>query len=309
MAKKRISVANFNVVFYEGEKERALLEYFDKLVMPVFTSGIVKKAGDATYRLMNINVCKKDDDYILTGLIVKKTILEVKSDLTSDGTLIKLDEKYPTAPFSTFIIYLKNHRMLYAENQKGSPNLKSFRSTIQYMFNTFIKSTKKSEEIDIIPIVNIVGIPSRSRLKDTLKDVEKIEKLTLRFYPLNGDLDITGMFEGLSSDLRKLVGSKNGEIMFRSPGNVNGILDVVEKAEGTVEPIFEVRYPGKHKVTIRSDLMSERMEMDIQGENVQEEIEELVNKGREIKNLSYVSSGNKELYEKNLQKIRSFCDK
>lgn len=309
MAKKRISIANFNVVFYEGEKEKALLDYFDKIVMPVFTSGIVRTVGDATYRLMNVNICENDGDYILTGLIVKKTVLEVKSDLAPDGTLVKLDEKYPTAPFSTFIIYLKNHRMLYAENQKGSPTLKSFRGMMQYMFNKYMRPMNKEEKVDIIPIVNIVGIPSRSKLKETLKEVEKVEKLTLRFYPLNGDLDLKGVFEGLSTDLRKLVGAKNGEIMLRSPQNINGIIDVVDEAEGTVEPIFEVRYPDKRKAKIRNDLLSERMEIEILGDNVQEEIEELLSKGKEIKNLSYVSRGNGEIYEKNLSQISNFCDK
>lgn len=312
MGKKHISVANFNVVFYQGENEKALLDYFDEIVMPVFTSGIIRSSGDATYRLMDVEVRQENSDFVLTGLIVKKTMLEVKSDLTSDGVLIEKDEKYPTAPFSTFIIYLKNHRMLYAENQKGSPNLKSFRSTVQYMFSQYAKGMMKTADDGVevpIPIVNVVGIPTRDTLKDTLKNVEKIEKLTLRFYPLNGDLDITGMLQGFSSDLRKLVGSKNGEIVFKSPENVNGVLEVIEQSEGTVEPIFRVRYPGKRKGTINNDMISERMEVEVAGENVSQEMEALIGKGKEIKSLSYVSEGNRQIYESNKSKIIPFCKK
>ncbi len=308
MAKKRVSVANFNVVFYVGKEERALLDHFDDIVMPVFNSGIIKKSGDATYRLMDVQVKQENDDYLLTGLIVKKTMLEIKSDLNDKGELIELDEKYPTAPFSTFIIYLKNHRMLYAENQKGSPNLKTFRSTIQYMFSQYLrdilKDKGKEEKKNFpIPIVNVVGIPTREHLKDVLKNVEKVEKLTLRFYPLNGDLDIIGMMEGFSSELRKLVGSKNGEIILKSPENIDGILEVVGRAEGTAEPIFDVRYPGKRKGKISNDTLSESMEMEISGDNIGQEIEMLMDKGKDIKSLSYVSDGNKEIYDKNKNKI------
>lgn len=312
MAKKRLFVANFNVVFYEGEEEKSLLDYFDKIVMPAFTSGIVRSAGDATYRLMNVEIRQEENDFVLVGLIVKKTILEVKSDLTLEGDLIELDEKYPTAPFSTFIIYLKNHRMLYVENQKGSPNLKSFRATIQYIFNKYTRDLIKvaeNEDNIPIPIINVVGIPTQEKLKDTLKKVEKIEKMTLRLYPLNGDLDITGIFEGFSSDLRRLVGSKNGEIVLKSPQNINGVLEVVEKSEGTVEPIFEVRYPNKRKGKVNNDRISERMEIEVNEGDITQEMDEIMERTKDIKNLFYVSEGNREIYEKNKNKIIPFYKK
>lgn len=313
MAKKKISIANFNVVFIDGQDEKPLLEYFDTILMPALCSGRIRKSGDSSYRLMNVKVMNSSLGYVLSGIIVKKTILEIKSDLDGEGNLIEKDEKIPTAPYSTFAIYLKNHRMIYAENQKGSPDLRSFRATVQFLLNQYSKVQiaaleEKKEEFPI-PIINIIGIPARQKLKDTLKDVEKINKLTLRFYPLNGDLDFSGMLNELSTDLRRMVGSNKGDIILKSPKNVSGVIEVVEKSEGTVESIFNVQYPGKRKVTINNDMISERMEMDISGENIDDEVVSMLNKGMDINSLNYVSKGNEAIYEENQSKIISFSKK
>ena len=150
MSRKRISIANFNAVFVSGQEEKSLLEYFDTIFMPALTERRIRVSGDSSYRIMNILVQEKYNEYILSGIIVKKTILEIKSDLDEEGNLIEKDEKIPTAPYSTFVIYLKNHRMIYAENQKGSPDLRSFRATVQYILNEYIRD--KHEEVKELPI-------------------------------------------------------------------------------------------------------------------------------------------------------------
>lgn len=307
---KRISIANFNVVFIDGQKEKPLLDYFDSILMPAMESGAIREAKDSSYRLMNVGVLENLNGYILYGIIVKRTILEVKSDLDEFGNLIEKDEKIPTAPYSTFAIYLKNHRMIYAENQKGSPDLRSFRSTVQFLLNKYAREQKKllqDKDKYPIPIINVIGIPAKQKLSDILKGVRRINELTLRFYPLNGDLDFTGMLDGLSTDIRKLVGSKNGKIIYNSPKNVNGVIDIVEKAEGTIEPIFKVQYEGQRKVTIRNDQISERMEMEIMGETVEEEVGNMIENSKDINSLHYVSQGNEETYKENQGKIIRFC--
>lgn len=125
MAKKKISIANFNVVFFDGKEEKSLLDYFDTIFMPAINQNIVRRSGDSTYRLMEVKIMESEKGYVLTGVLVKQTVLEIKSDLDESGNLIEKDEKIPTAPYSTFAIYLKNHRMIYAENQKGSPDLRN----------------------------------------------------------------------------------------------------------------------------------------------------------------------------------------
>ena len=166
---KKVSVANFNVVFMTENEERPLLDFFDIILMPALKSGITRHQGNNTYLLMDIEVKTDEyDDYVLTGLIVKSTILEVKSMFDEYGNLVERDDVYPTAPFSTFVIYLKNHRMILVENQKGSPSLDNFRSTVKYMLDTYIarenhRRVECNEEQLPIPLVSIVGIPHKGR--------------------------------------------------------------------------------------------------------------------------------------------------
>ena len=104
--------------------------------MPALQSGIQRTVNDDKYIIMNTDVVEsEEEEYVLTGYIVKKMVLERLSDLDSNGSLVEMDDRYSAAPFSLFVIYLKNHRMIYVENQKGSPKLSSFRSTIKFIIH------------------------------------------------------------------------------------------------------------------------------------------------------------------------------
>ena len=140
MSQKKANVANFNVVFLENDDEAPLLKYFESIVIPAFQSGIKKVTTDSEQFFMNVEVIEDEDkEYVLVGNIVKRMILEVKSDINAEGKLIEKDERYPSAPYSTFAIFLKNHRMFYALNQKGSPSLMSFSALTKYVFSEYIK--------------------------------------------------------------------------------------------------------------------------------------------------------------------------
>lgn len=314
MAKKRISVANFNVVFLDGQKELPLLSCFDTLFMPALKSGYVRKSGDSTFLLLNVNIVRdRQGDYVLVGNIVKKTVLDVLSDLNELGELVEKDDHYPSAPYSTFVIYLKNHRMIFAENQKGSPSIKSFRATIKYIVDKYVRihnvGLKEAGKAELpIPIINVVGIPTRENLEETLKKVARINELKLKFYPLNGDgdIDYNGLFTSLTGKLRSTVGSKSGEIVLRSPENINGVIKVVTESEGIVEPVFKVTYPDKTTTTIKNDMISERKQIEIESGNFSDEMNRLIEKGKEIDSITYVSEENSRIYENNQAKIIPF---
>lgn len=310
MALKKVEVANFNVVFMEKEKEAPLLRYFDSIIMPALRSGIKRVDGDTSYLFTDVKIVKDvENDYVLTGNIVKKTVLEVKSDLDLEGNLVDKDERYSAAPYSAFAIYLKNHRMIYVPNQKGSPTIKTFSAVVKYVLAQYIKkyNAEQDDEQKYLPYpyINIVGIPMHGKIEKALQEVYKIRKLTLRFYPLNGDLEFGEMFGSLITDMRKKSNSKNGEVVLKSPQNINGVIDIVEQSSGTVRPIIEVTYPDKSKGRITEDTISERIEMDFSGDNLQD-VEELVNKGRLIESINFVSEGNTRIYESYKSKIIDF---
>lgn len=315
---KNVSVANFNTVFLlDNDVEAPLLEYFDTIVMPALQSGIQRTVNDDKYIIMNTEVEETEDkEYVLRGYIVKKTVLERLSDLDSDGNLIEMDDRYSAAPFSLFIIYLKNHRMIYVENQKGSPKLSSFRSTIKYIIDSYVREQNRLHEEEgepllPIPLVNVVGIPSKNNLTNELKEVEKINQLTLRFFPLNGDgdIDLSGSLGYLSSEVRKRLGSKTGEISFNSPDNKQGVIDMLTEAEGTIEPIIKVTCENNVRRTIRNDKMSESMKLNISGNNLREEIQNSIVEGSRIDSVQYTSQENADIYSRNVRKIIPFLER
>lgn len=284
MSLKKVSVANFNTVFLLNDEERPLLDYFDTILMPALNSNIIREINNDKYFFMNVQVIEDElSNYILTGLIIKKTVLEIKSNINENGELIELDDKYPSAPFFTFTIYLKNHRMIYVENQKGSPKLDTFRSTIKYVINKYVRSYNNllpndSQEQLPIPLVNVVGIPPRRSIERELKDVIKIKSLTLKFYPLNGDGDVqyTGTYNSFIADCRKMIGSKTGSTTYNSPKNIPGVIELLSNINGTVEPILKVEYENKLKRTIRNDEMSETMEMNVSGSTLDDEVNNIL---------------------------------
>ena len=312
---KKTSVLNFNLVYYNKEKEEPLLRYFNSIFMPALTSGIIKKNGDTKYFLMDVGVkVAQDGEYVLTGLLVKKTILEVKSDINERGQLVAKDEKYPTAPFSMFIVYLKNHRMIFIENQKGSPDIRSFKATLKYIINRYVDKMnnelrKEGKDELPIPILNVTGIPIRRKLDEALKDVIKIRELSLRFYPLNGDIDYSNLLDGVATDLRRKVGCKNGEIILKSPQNVSGVVEVVSQSAGTVESIFSVTYNDNRKGRIKNDEISENIEVDYSGDTPEEEMLDAIEKGKKLSNIAYVSDENRAIYERHKTQIIPFIKK
>lgn len=306
--KKSAQVANFNVVF--GQTEKPMLDFFDSVIFPAFTSGISKVIDDNEYLFKNVEISTKfADKYVLTGKIVKKTVLEIKSDLNDDGELIEKDEKYSAAPYSSFAINLLNHRMIFMPNQKGSPSLLNFRSTFKYVVDTYIKDKNKQLENDCkleYALINIVGIPSASSMDELLDNVEKVNSLTLRFYPLNGDMDYTNAFGILTNEMRKEVGCKNGEIIFKSPKSISGIKKILEKAAGTIEPILKVVTKGNSKAILKDYELSEKYDIDIAETNFEEETEQLVNQMGNISTLTFTNDEHNNIYQKNMGRIIPF---
>lgn len=312
---KKVSVANFNVVFMFEKEESPLLDFFDTILMPALKSEIRRNQGNDTYLLMDIGVkTDEDGDYVLTGLIVKSTTLEVKSMFDENGNLVARDDVYPTAPFSTFVIYLRNHRMILVENQKGSPSLDNFRSTVKYILDTYvarenqIRKDHDKEQLPI-PLVSIVGIPPKGGMIAALRQVERISTLTLRFYPLNGDgdLDLSSTMSGITKELRRKIGSNRGSVTYRSPKNINGVIDIVEAAEGTVEPIIVAKYPGrKGESTIKYSEVSDRRKMHIPEGDRNDELTNIIKQGKEIDSINYISEENDKIYSKNQRKVVPF---
>lgn len=304
-------VANFNVVF--GDEERPMLDYFDSIIYPAFLSGIEKSGKNQNaYFFREIEVIKnKNGDAAIIGRIIKRTILEVFSDLNERGDLVEKDEHYSSAPYSTFIIYLRNHRMLFVPNQKGSPTLSNFKSAVEYILKKFISNyNSKNEKRLPYVLVNIVGVPSAKSLEELLKTVKKINSLTLKFYPLNGDVDFSNVFGIMSTDLRKAVGSKTGQIVLNSPKSMEGVVDVLQQAGGTIDPILRVTTSEDTVVKLQDAQMTEKYEMEMETKlTLEQKKEQIIDKANEIDALRFTNDNHDKIYERNREKIMSVVRK
>lgn len=306
---REAQIANFNVVI--GDEEKPMLEYFDTLIYPALTSKFTKKENETEYLFKGVQIVKdKADNYVLVGKLVKRTILEIRSDINNEGELVEKDEHYSSAPYSTFVIYLKNHRMVLVPNQKGSPTLASFRSTITKVISKYrndinekLADDKKIPE----PMIRVVGIPSVRSISEALKTVDRVNELRLKFYPLNGDIDFSGMFSNMTTDLRKAVDCKNGETILKSPKNMDGIAKVLEESAGTVEPILWVTTKEKSKVKLRETEVTERYKIKLNEENdFEEESKEVVKETEDLPIIKFTNQNHEEIYANNKEKIVKF---
>lgn len=305
---KEAQVANFNVVF--GENEEPMLQYFDTVIYPAFMSELSRKEKDAEYffrgvQLLESSVC----GYVLVGKIVKKTTLEIYSDIDAEGKLVEKDEHHSSAPYSTFAIYLRNHRMVLVKNQKGSPTLATFRGTAKKIILAYYKAL--NEEIDEKnklpePEIKIVGIPSVRSVEAALQNanVSRVNKLTLRFYPLNGDLLYNEAFDIMTNGIRRTLECKTGEVNYNSPRNIRGIAQVLEAAVGTIDPILEVTTNEKTKIRIKDTETSERYTIQIQGDaDFEEESKEIVSTTENLEVLQFTNERHDHIYKKYIEKI------
>lgn len=341
MSKKMIQLANFNIVFLKkqkavvdmssvdsGEKnstqgefntdnELPLLEYFDTIFMPAITSDVKRTLKNRTkYFFQNIQVVQREDELLLTGKIVKDTVLVVQSVLNNEsGELEPSNQKVRSSPYSVFVIFLRSHRMSYVRNQQGSPTLKNFESLVKFCLDTYIKKknfkiineTKKDKKQELFPKanVNIEGLPAdEQKIRDILDKVDRINTLTLKFYPLNGDVDLSPQLNGALKELRKQVVSTNGNLVLNSPKSKHGVAEFIAESEGTFHPVLQVTYPDKTKQKITETEITECHPFEFTSDNINEN--DLLMETTSMEKLKKVSAENEELYQRNKLKIIPF---
>lgn len=286
MDTKQMSMVDLNAVF--GNKEEPLTKYIESIVLPALTSGIQREGSDGTtYLFEEVKISEiEDNEFVIQGLIIKNTILEVKSEYTNENGLEKTDKKYKSSPYSLFMLYLKNHRIVLVKNQKGSPDTRAFIATFRDVLRQYIRNEnekRKEEGENKLPycIVNAAGIKTAQSVKESLKDVEKITQLIVKFHPLNAEWDYNPVFEGINERIRKTIKSKKGRMIFNSPESKEGVAEFIEETAGIVETEMKVRYKtdssysGTKKTgTIKDSQITDSMNIDINSEldNAYEEI-------------------------------------
>lgn len=304
---KQAFIANFNCTF--GKKNEPMLNHFFDVILPAFSEE--PKGKRNSFFFENVKLTNVKGEYALAGLIVRRTTLEVKSRYIN-GELIKTNEIYPSDPYSYFVINLQNHRMVLVKNQKGSPTLSNFSSLAKEVLKDFIsRKNVDLPENEKIPqvLLNVVAIPFKGAILEELKRVKKINNVTLRFYPLNGDIMDNETVEHLTEALKSL-GSKTGAVRFNTPTEKENVAKVVEDTKGLMKPTIQVEYKNGTKGTLRDGSFTEVMNIQVEetesfGKNIDTITGKVINK----EEFNEVSEENRSIYNRFYGKLEEFYNK
>ncbi len=238
---KTVQFGNFNVTFEDKNNiEQPMLNYFLDIVYPAFTAGIKRGKKDPVYSFLNVRVREISGELVLIGDFVKDTRYDIYSQIKGNQ-LESVREEVITAPFSRFMIFLINHRMVLVKNESKSPDLRSFNSTVEFVLHEFVKKENEkikmenSENMDFLPIplVHIVGLPKTyDSLEEELSKLKKIKSVTFRLFPLNNDINSLQALDCVRELLMEETDASRASLTLNSPKSSSGVAKVVSESEG-----------------------------------------------------------------------------
>lgn len=301
MDEKVMQFANFNITF--GKENEAMLTHFGDIIYPAFTCGYVRGKEDETakYSFDDVRLKKIDREYVLVGNFVKDTEYKVITTV-QEGELKSSPARVPTAPYSRFLIFLRNHRMILVRNENASPDVRSFQKTVSEILRKYIRTENMNRPKDNrLPgvVVHIVDIPREDSIEQALRDVKKVNWLKFRFFPLNNDLDTSSLLAAIRERM-VVAGSKTGNVQFNSPGNKNGIQEIIVSTNGLVEASLEVVDDDGEVRRLKEGTFSSSTKIEYSG-NVDENGDMyLAMQAKKNQAMSTVSEENKSLYDQKL---------
>lgn len=306
LTEKVMHFANFNITF--GKTEEPMLSHFLDIIYPAFKAGYKRGDGEASthFYISGVEVKDFDGEYVLSGNFIKDTRYNVFTTY-QNGEIVSAPSSVPTAPYSRFIIFLKNHRMILVRNESQSPDIRSFQAMIRNIISRYTSNeNRKRKNDDKLPnaLVNIVDIPLPKDIRFILKNVKKIKSLQLRFFPLNNDISPLPLFENVKNNM-KLVDSKRAQVKFNSPGSKEGVENVISRSAGLAATALEVVNENGNIARIREDQFSSTTKVPYGGNIKSEDDDYLIAIAKKEAAISVTSAENAKLYQRFLNGIRN----
>lgn len=313
MEEKNVYFANFNITF--GKEELPMLVHFKDVIHPAFLSEL--KRGDfekhgKEYSFNNVEVKKIKNEYILTGNFVKRMEYERKTILGEKG--MKDDvAKLSSDPYSRFLVFLKNHRMILVKNEPVSPDIRSFQSTLKKVIDKYrsIENKKRrdnNEELLPYAIVNIVDIPSVQSIVEEIKDLKKMNSLSLNFFPLNLDFPEYPFNKSFRDEIDR-AGAQTGNATINTPTSKKGVKEIIKKNL----PYAKIRLRGvdKHgeRKTITEKSFTSSVKIALDKNITSEDDEYMFGLAKDNPDMNVVSDGNANIYKKHLAILENFLNK
>jgi hypothetical protein len=311
--KKTMYYGNFNITF--GKNEEPMLSHFVDAIYPAFKSKIIrgnKDEGKPEYSFSNVMLKEYSNDKIaLVGNCIKDTQYEVLTTKQEDGTLKEDPCQIPTAPYSRFIIFLNNHRMVLIKNESQSPDIRSFQLTVTQILHKYRQQHNRSlskESKSRIPyaIVNIVDMKLKDDIEHAIKDISSIKRFNLRFFPLNGDIDTVPITSAIRSRMKELQ-SNTANLKFNSPKSKQGVANLVE--ETSVNGLAKFTISGKDQygqpIDIKEDTFKSSQDVIYRGNISESDDSHFIEVANKNPIISKIGKVNEIIYDKYKKAIKN----
>lgn len=306
MEEKTMYIANFNITF--GKKAEPMLNYFSSVIYPAFCSNYTIEDGKEDtpkYSLSAVKLEKYNNEYVLVGNFIKDTQYKVITTKGEKG-IEENPQIIPTAPYSRFIIFLKNHRMILIKNEQKSPDIRSFQAIVRKILVKYRGESKKQKAIIKIPtaIVNIVEMKLREDIATAFKNIAKIEFVKVTFFPLNNDGDFSNLSAAVNA-ARSMTSTKHPQLVFPSPKSKEGVATLVSNVAEQGLAITHVKGIDNDgaPITIKDDNFTTSKKVICRGNLIADFDEYLIGQAQKNKNITYCSKSNEELYNLIVDKI------
>lgn len=262
---KKIQTANFNCVFgIEGNI--SMLENFKRIVYPAFkdTERKTTKNGVTSLFFKDIKIIDTlEIGYCLYGKIIKDTTLVAHTQLDPSDNLMDVDEKLRSAPYSEFILFLKNHKMLYVPSQPGSPTLYDFKRLTNNNISKIIRSNDfKEGDRRLTYDLDIFEIPEEAKLSKRLEEMESLEYLKFEIKPQNSRIFKNEDFENFKNleEERKDTGSKTIEKKYTKSSNLERMKSIILGLRDMAKYSFKMKDKEGISQTIKNSTYRKNIE-------------------------------------------------
>lgn len=289
-------VANFNCTFKNLFEEYCLLDQFENIVFPALNDKSIYKTIrrnniETRYHIADVKLIKMiDGNLALVGTHIKRTMLTISPDYDVNSGFIGEKAIAPSAPCSTFILLLNNHRVIYYTNDPGAPTIQQFAVTTKYIIGEYIKIQRKllkkqwkdnkgvyegitykrlseftdnvAQKIYPTPELNIIPIESPDLVAESFEQISKISTVSFKFYKPNNETVDTNSFFTANYQMLERSGSDSIRQTLQNPTNKEIIESAVFASEGKTDYTVMAKTEDDEPITITPDKVSQQFRID-----------------------------------------------
>jgi len=296
METKIVTIANMHCLFdYKGRK-LPLLDRFNDLFYPALAEQKyvrVSSNKETTFYISEVQIVDLwDGELAVIGKHYKRSRLKLKQDFDYETGEEPIGRTEINAPYSTFVLLLRNHRIINIADQNGSPDIRSLASTIR----SFLKQYKKSlylnfrNRIDSFPItyddiefrnltelktyfdykypeayVSVIAMLEDELVDQLTENLVKISSIRYRLRSTNCELDLSPRLRSLR-EYMEATNSDNAEMKISNPDVNEKVISTIKQSKGIAEFQLIGKNADSEKVNFTETSFSEKRPIDVDPE-------------------------------------------